>query len=179
MDIYSNCATLAVGCFVYTNSAKTIPVSNGYISLYPTCYTIINSTGYISAISSCPTPTVTPTVTPTPGPATINWSNYEYPSPYVDSDLYINGSLYAGGAASGTFTVSPNTSITVEQKSNTSSGYNAEYSLSVYNNTDGVFVYDQTYLGVVSFYQTVLSHTFTALSSKTYTITATNTPFPL
>ena len=72
-SVYSNCATLAVGCFVYSNSTKTTPVSNGYLSRAGTCYTIINGTGYISAISACPTPTPTPAPTATPTPTTAGF----------------------------------------------------------------------------------------------------------
>lgn len=61
---YSNCSTLAVGCFLYTNSSLTNPVPDGYHSDSNVCYTVSGGNGYISSISICPTPT--PTITPSP-----------------------------------------------------------------------------------------------------------------
>lgn len=51
---YSNCTTLAVGCYLYTDSACTNPVSNGFYSNGTTCWQVTGGSGYISAESACP-----------------------------------------------------------------------------------------------------------------------------
>lgn len=49
---YSNCSSLTTGCYLYTNTCLTSPVSNGYYSDGSSCYTISGG-GYISSVSSC------------------------------------------------------------------------------------------------------------------------------
>jgi len=51
---YSNCTTLAVGCYLYTDSACTTPVSNGYYSDGTDCWQVTGGSGYISNETVCP-----------------------------------------------------------------------------------------------------------------------------
>jgi len=110
-------------------------------------------------------------------PATFNWSNDELASPYVDSDLVVNGITYAGTDGSGTFTLPPNTFTTVQQKSDENAvGTSANWTLVVTNVTDGIVVYSNLVTGLAVFgpgaYQTIQQTTFTALPGKTYSIVA-------
>lgn len=61
-QVYSNCATLAVGCKLYTNVALTIPVSAGFYSNGVTCNTV-NSAGEITSTGPCPEITTTTSTT--------------------------------------------------------------------------------------------------------------------
>jgi hypothetical protein len=107
-------------------------------------------------------------------PATINWSNYEFPSPYIDSDIEINGTTYAGGAASGTFTVPGGSTVVSNQKSGTSSGQIGLYRLTVTNNTNSITLYNTTITQTVSSYVTIQTYSFDAEPGKTYTIAASS-----
>ena len=124
--------------------------------------------------STTTTTTSTTTSTTTPSPATINWYNYELPSPYVDSDLEINGTLYAGGSAQGSFSVAGNSSVLAKQLSATSTGVLGGYNLLIKNITDSTIVYDNTVTAVVSSYTIMNSNTFTATAGKTYAISASS-----
>jgi hypothetical protein len=110
-------------------------------------------------------------------PAVINWSNDEFASPYIDSDLVINGVTYAGADASGTFTLPPNTPTNVQQKSDENAvGTSATWTLVITNVTDGVIVYSNLTTGLPVFgpgaYQIIQQTNFTAASGKTYSIVA-------
>lgn len=50
---YSNCTTLGVGCYLYSDSACTTPVSNGYYSNGTTCWQVTGGSGYISSENAC------------------------------------------------------------------------------------------------------------------------------
>ena len=131
---------------------------------------------YVGSVKVFPAPTTTTTstttTTTTAAPATINWYNYELPTPYVDSDLEINGTLYAGGSAQGTFNVTGNSSVLAKQLSSTSTGILGGYNLLIKNITDSTIVYDNTVTAVVSTYLIINSNTFTAVAGKTYAISA-------
>lgn len=51
--VYSNCSSITTGCYLYTNTCLTSPVSNGYYSNGTDCYTVTGGSGYISSVSSC------------------------------------------------------------------------------------------------------------------------------
>lgn len=53
LNYYSNCTTLGIGCYLYTDSACTTPVSNGYYSDGTTCWQVTGGSGYISDESAC------------------------------------------------------------------------------------------------------------------------------
>jgi len=110
-------------------------------------------------------------------PAVINWNNDEFASPYIDSDLVINGVTYAGADASGTFTLPPNTPTNVQQKSDQNAvGTSATWTLIITNVTDGIIVYSNLTTGLPVFgpgaYQIIQQTNFTAASGKTYSIVA-------
>ena len=112
-------------------------------------------------------------------PVTIDWSNSELDSPYIDSDLIINGTTYAGSDISGTFTLAANTYTNVKQNSDQNVvGTSANWSLVIINLTDSVVVYSNIITGLPAFgpgaYQVIQQTNFTALSGKTYSIVATS-----
>jgi hypothetical protein len=52
--VYSNCSTLSTsGCYLYTNSSLTTPVSNGKYSDGTTCFTVSGGNGQITASENC------------------------------------------------------------------------------------------------------------------------------
>jgi len=106
-------------------------------------------------------------------PSTIRYLNIESPSPYVDSDLYINSSLVAAGnQQSGSIIVSGSSSVSINQNSVSSSGLVGGYTLIVKNITDNTIVYNNTNNLTISSYTVVNSASFIATASKTYEITA-------
>jgi hypothetical protein len=124
-----------------------------------------------------PTPTNTPTPTPTPLPATILYYNDEYPSPYVDSDLEIEGTIYpvGGGTGQGTFgNVPGNSSVLAKQLSTTSTGLLGGYTLIVRNITDSTTPFNNTTSSIVTGNYIMNSYTFTAAAGKTYAISASS-----
>ena len=145
----------------------------GSVLVFPASTTTTTSTtSTTSTTTSTTTAPPTTTTTTTLAPATINWYNYELPSPYVDSDLEINGTLYAGGTAQGSFNVAGNSSVLAKQLSATSSGILGGYNLIIKNITDSTVVYDNTVTAVVSTYSIINSNTFTAAAGKIYAISA-------
>jgi len=52
-NAYSNCATLAVGCYLYTDTGLTTPVSNGKYSDGTYCYVVSGGSGQITAKNTC------------------------------------------------------------------------------------------------------------------------------
>jgi len=63
--IYSNCtSSLTTGCILYTTSALTTPVSNGYYSNGTYVYHVTGGAGVIATRTACPAPTSTPTSGP-------------------------------------------------------------------------------------------------------------------
>lgn len=57
---YPDCSVVIVGCKLYTNSIRTIPVSNGFYSDGTTCYTVTGGLGQVTLISQCIPPTTAP-----------------------------------------------------------------------------------------------------------------------
>jgi len=51
---YSNCSTITTGCYLYYDIYKTLPVASGYYSDLTNCYYVDAETGYVSAVTSCP-----------------------------------------------------------------------------------------------------------------------------
>ena len=148
--------------------------------------------GFVATPTSTPIP-LTPTPipptstpippTPTPLPATIKYYNYEYPTPWVDSDLEIStvvdptGTIYpaGGGAGQGTVgTVAGNSSVTAKQLSTTSTGLLGGYTLIVRNATDNTVVYNVTSAQIVTTNTIVNNTTFTAIAGKTYEVSASS-----
>jgi hypothetical protein len=107
--------------------------------------------------------------------ATINWSNIETASPYVDSDLSIAGKSYAGPNSSGQFIVAPGQSLLSEQRSTTSTSQIGVYTLKITNTTDNIVIYDNTVAGTISVYTMMNSISFIPAAGKTYSIAATAT----
>ena len=118
------------------------------------------------------TTTSTTTTTTTVLPATITWWNYELPTPYIDSDIEINGTTYAGGYSSGSFNVTGNSSVLAKQLSATSTGVLGGYDFIIKNITDSTTVYNNITTSIVSSYTIMNSNTFTAVAGKTYVISA-------
>jgi hypothetical protein len=82
--VYSNCASLIVGCNLYTNSTLTTPVSNGYYSDGTNCYTVSGSV--ITYYGACGTTTsTTSTSTSTSTTSTTTFS----PDPCICTEVVI------------------------------------------------------------------------------------------
>lgn len=104
---YSNCSSLSIGCYLYTNYARTNPVIDGYFSDGTTCYTVTGGSGYISNISTCSTFVTIDTYTP----ATMNcFAFYDFAAnsnavvdTNVDVEITWTGDL--GGGVTGTVTI--------------------------------------------------------------------------
>lgn len=62
---YSNCSTITVGCYLYTNTGLTTPVSNGYYSDGTNCFTVTGGSGYVSSVDTCAEFITIDTYTPT------------------------------------------------------------------------------------------------------------------
>jgi hypothetical protein len=121
-----------------------------------------------------PAPTSTPTPTPTPLPATVRWWNDELASPYIDSDVEINGTTYAGGDDSGSFSVTGNSSVISKQLSTTSTGVLGGYTFIVRNITDSTTLYNTTTTAIVSSNTIMNNYTFTAAAGKIYEVSASS-----
>jgi hypothetical protein len=52
IGIFSNCSSISVGCYMYSNESLTLPVNAGYYSNGTYCYTV-TSGGYVSAVTNC------------------------------------------------------------------------------------------------------------------------------
>jgi hypothetical protein len=50
---YSNCSTLIVGCYLYSDNTLTTPLSNGFYSDSGSCITVAGGAGQISSIVVC------------------------------------------------------------------------------------------------------------------------------
>jgi hypothetical protein len=156
-----------------TGSNGTIILTTTTAGIYSVWYTIgANIAGSCAVQLRSNKAKVTVVVSLPPAPSTINWYNYEQPTPYVDSDLEINGIIYAGASAQGTFSVAGNSSVLAKQLSSTSTGTSGNYNLIIKNITDNITVYDNTVIAVVSSYIIVNSNTFTAEAGKIYAISA-------
>jgi hypothetical protein len=159
-------------CILKSNYAKiesvvTKPMCNFIVyAIY-----VVPATATPTPIPATPTP-LPATATPTPLPATIKWWNYELPTPFVDSDIEINGTTYAGGYDSGSFTVAANTSILAKQNSSTSTEVLGGYTFIVRNITDSTVLYNATTTAIVSSYTTMNNYTFTAVAGKIYEVSA-------
>ena len=108
---------------------------------------------------------------------TINWVQYEYyPSPWIDNDLYIDYVLLGGGVTgtSGSLSFAPSSSIYVNQNCQTTSGQTGSFTLKVRNETDAITLYNNTLNSVVTTYTNLQSFTFTASSSRVYSVTASS-----
>jgi hypothetical protein len=50
--LYSNCSTISVGCYLYSNVSMTAPVNPGFYSDSNYCYTVTPG-GYVGSVASC------------------------------------------------------------------------------------------------------------------------------
>lgn len=53
VNLYSNCSTITTGCFFYSDSNLTSPVSNGKYSDGANCYTVSGGNGEITTTGGC------------------------------------------------------------------------------------------------------------------------------
>lgn len=56
LNLYSNCSTITTGCFFYSNSNLTSPVSNGKYSDGTNCFTVSGGNGEVTAVETCSSP---------------------------------------------------------------------------------------------------------------------------
>lgn len=116
----------------------------------------------------------TTTTTTTLALATINWSNQEVASPYVDSDLYIARNsvnvVTEFVTNSGSITATDGSVIDASQV--TTNGTIGKYKLLVRNETDNVTLYDNTNSSVTSFPTTTNTFSFNVTTGKTYSVAA-------
>lgn len=71
-NVYTNCPTIAIGCFLYTNSSLTTPVTDGYYS-NGTKYFFVSG-GQVISEGLCNPPTTTTTTTTTTSTSTTSTS---------------------------------------------------------------------------------------------------------
>jgi|SRR6478736_7174060 len=94
---FSECSTLAVGCHLYSDPEKTIPVPDQFYSNSFNCYEISGGTGEIVVISACPpacdlvfeniTSTDPTTIGGSDGTITITFSSSNSPFSYSLNDI--------------------------------------------------------------------------------------------
>jgi hypothetical protein len=164
-----------------TSTTTAVPTTTSTTTLTPTTTSTTTAVPTTtSTTTAVPTTTTTTTVTPTTTTtttlvATINWSNNEETSPYVDSDLQINDNsgvrVNATTTSSGSFTVTSGNTIFVVQTSQV--GTIGRYRLIVQNVTTGVTLYDNT-SEPTSIPTTVNSFSFPAFVSNTYSVIASS-----
>jgi type VI secretion system secreted protein VgrG len=128
------------------------------------------------SVTPSETPSVTPTETPTPTPSTpnvtFNWDNWENPSPYIDSDIVVDGTTYSGGTATGTFTKPGAVSVLIQQNSSTTTGETGRFTLTITDTTTSTVLYNNVVDMSVTSYSNVQSFTFTTTPTHVYSIVA-------
>jgi hypothetical protein len=149
------------------------------IEAIPTTTTTTTTSTTTSTTTVAPTTTSTTTSTTTGTPVSILWENTQLGSPYIDGDLFINDdginivSEYVDNT--GTFNASAGSSIYSQQ--NSMGGTIGNYRLYVRNLTDSITLYDNTSTAG-SLPATVNSYTFTAVSGKSYYVSASVSEIP-
>jgi len=148
------------GSIVFSGSSINTPISTSFTPLsfhdYEVTFSLVNP----SALN-----------------ATVNWAQYEYyPSPWIDNDLYIDFVLLGGGVTgtTGSLSFPSGSSIYVNQNCQTTSGQTGSFTLKVRNETDAITLYNNTLNSVVTTYTNLQSFTFTASSSRVYSVTASS-----
>ena len=71
INIFTNCSPIALGCFLYTDSGLTTPVSNGVYSDGINTFTVTGGAGEITATGSCPVTSTTTTTSTTTGASAL------------------------------------------------------------------------------------------------------------
>jgi len=71
INIFTNCSPIALGCFLYTDSGLTTPVSNGVYSDGIYTFTVTGGAGEITATGSCPVTRTTTTTSTTTGASAL------------------------------------------------------------------------------------------------------------
>jgi hypothetical protein len=149
------------------------------IEAIPTTTTTTTTSTTSTTTTVAPTTTSTTTSTTTAAAASILWENTELVSPFIDSDLFINDdganivAEYVDNT--GTFNASAGSSIYSQQ--NSMGGTIGNYRLYVRNLTDSITLYDNTSTAG-SLPSTVNSYTFTAVSGKSYYVSASVSEIP-
>jgi hypothetical protein len=90
-NVYTNCPTIAIGCFLYTNSSLTTPVIDGYYS-NGTKYFFVSG-GQVISEGLCNPPTTTTTTT-------TSTSTTSTSTTLPPSDNFIVGNSSTGGVTS-------------------------------------------------------------------------------
>jgi hypothetical protein len=148
------------GSIIFSGSSISTPISTSYTPLALHAYEVTFSLANPAALN-----------------ATINWAQYEYyPSPWIDNDLYIDYVLLGGGVTgtTGSLSFPSGSSIYVNQNCQTTSGQTGSFTLKVRNETDAITLYNNTLNSVVTTYTNLQSFTFTASSSRVYSVTASS-----
>ena len=106
-------------------------------------------------------------------PSILNYSQIEQGSPYVDTDLAINGITVEATSGSGSESVNGGSTVIVQQNSKQSDSIPAYFLLSIYNETTATYIYNNIVTWMTSgvyTYQTIQSYSFTAVPGNIYTI---------
>jgi hypothetical protein len=141
--------------------------------------------GYVHPLEGpAPTPSVTPSetpapsITPTPTPsipfATFNYDNWENASPWIDSDIFLDGVIIpgVGGTTTGTFTYPGATSITLAQRTTSTSGETGRFIFTVTDTTTSTVIYSGDVNETAPPDKIVHSTTFTTTPGHVYSIVA-------
>jgi hypothetical protein len=189
-NLYSNIDNYAIP---FETGVSRTNLLAGYVSTtVPDGATIIRVVSIFDCISfvdlsisgvttTTTTTTSTTTTTTTLLPARINWVNTDYNTGvYIDSDLYLNGSLQGGGIdGSGYIEVSANSTVLTGQNSGNSSGVEGAFRLIIKNTTNPATLYNNVTNATVSEYQAVQTTNFTAEAGNIYDVTASVQPSSL
>jgi hypothetical protein len=148
------------GSIIFSGSSISTPISTSFSPLSLHSYEVTFSLANPAALN-----------------ATVNWAQYEYyPSPWIDNDLYVDYVLLGGGVTgtTGSLSFASGSSIYVNQNCQTTSGQTGSFTLTVRNETDAITLYNNTLNSVVTTYTNLQSFTFTASSSRVYSVTASS-----